>query len=305
MVAVSAPGPIVAAVGGNALVQPEQSVTVAVEQGNARRAAAQLAPLGGSGLVVTHGNGPQVGALARGSAASDWEVPLHLLVAQSQGHIGHLLQRELAAALPGRSTVCVLTHVVVDPDDPGFAHPTKPIGPVLTASDAQRWAASDGWQLVGEGERWHRVVPSPEPLAVPELDQIGALVRRGSVVVAGGGGGIPVALDGDGSWTGVEAVVDKDLTSALIAESLGAASLVLLCDVDGLYEHWGDPRRCRLIRHGRANELAQLAFEPGTMGPKVAAACRFATATGRRAHIGALDDAGAVAEGRAGTVIEP
>jgi carbamate kinase len=199
----------------------------------------------------------------------------------------------------------VLTHVVVEPDDPGFAHPTKPVGPDLDAAEARHEAADYGWQVTGRAQRWHRVVPSPEPRAVVELEQIAALVQAGTVVVACGGGGIPVIEDASGRWTGVEAVVDKDLTSALLAQELDAAALVLLSDVDGVYEDWDHPSRARRIGRARVGELDLDRFEPGTMGPKVAAACRFVAATGRHAHIGALAHAHAVAEGRAGTVIEP
>lgn len=293
----------VVAVGGNALVRRGGPDDVASEQAAARAAAGALAGLGGAGgLVVTHGNGPQVGMLALGAEATGRHVPLHVLDAQSQGHIGHLLQVELAR---GGAAVCtLLTHVEVDPADPAFAEPTKPIGPVLDERRARELAAERGWTVAPDGPHWRRVVASPEPLRVMELDAVRRLLTGGWTVLCAGGGGIPVAVGADGGWQGVEAVVDKDLTTALVAVGLDADRLVLLTDVDAVHRGWGTAAASPIATAPVA-ELRALRFEPGTMAPKVEAACRFVERTGRPATIGALDRARAVAAGESGTTVVP
>lgn len=303
MAARPATGPAVVAVGGNALVRRTGPDDVDTERANARRAAEALAPLAGTGLVVTHGNGPQVGALALGAELTGRVVPLHVLVAESQGHVGHLLQLELAAVVGDRPVCTLLTRVVVDPDDPAFAEPTKPIGAIYDEARAAALAAEHGWTVAHDGRGWRRVVSSPEPARIVELDAVRQLVATGSVVVAGGGGGIPV-VERDGRLEGIDAVIDKDLTSALLAVELDAAVLVLLTDVDAVHREWEGPAS-RAIAEATVAELRSHDFEPGTMGPKVEAACRFVEATGRVAHIGSLDDAGAVASGRSGTTVVP
>lgn len=296
-------GPAVVAVGGNALVRRGGPDDVDTERANARRAAESLAALAGAGLVVTHGNGPQVGALALGAELAGRVVPLHVLVAESQGHVGHLLQLELAAVLGDRPVCTLLTRVVVDAADPAFAVPTKAIGAVYDEARAAALAAEHGWDVARDGHGWRRVVGSPEPGRVVELDAARQLLAAGSVVVAAGGGGIPVTEVG-GRLEGIDAVIDKDLTSTVLAVALDASVLVLLTDVDAVHRDWEGPS-AQPIARATVAELRAHRFEPGTMGPKVVAACRFAEATGRAAHIGSLDDAAAVAAGASGTTVIP
>lgn len=309
-------GPTVVAVGGNALVRRRGPDDIGAQRRNAATAAASLARIDApGGLVVTHGNGPQVGMLALGAEATGRHTPMALLVAQSQGHVGHLLQAELTVALGGPPVATVLTHVEVDPADPAFATPTKPIGPMMSEAGARAAAAEHGWRVAPDGDGWRRVVASPEPTAVVEVAAIEALGAAGQVVVCAGGGGIPVGVAGDGTRADLEAVVDKDLTSALLAAELGARALVILTDVDAVHRSWppGDGRAGADPRDGprtaigraRAAELRGLHLDAGSMGPKVLAACRFAEATGRPAHIGPLERADEVAEGRAGTTVLP
>lgn len=275
-------GPIVVAVGGNALAPPGAPFDVAAEAAGAAAAMAAIAPLAAAGgLVVTHGNGPQVGALVSDAEAAGRAVPLSVHVAESQGHVGHLLALALGAALPDVEVVALLTHVLVDPDDPALTHPSKPIG---TAP--------------------RRLVASPEPTVVLELAAVRRLLGGGAVVIAGGGGGVPLRRGADGRLDAVEGVVDKDHTSALLAIELDARALVLLTDVDGLHLGWGTAAD-RLVADVAVDDLRDHAFEAGTMGPKVEAACAYVAATGRVAHIGALGEAAAVAAGRAGTTIRP
>ncbi|MFN8022456.1 MAG: carbamate kinase [Acidimicrobiales bacterium] len=307
--------PVLVAVGGNALARRGEPLDWATQLANARRAAAALAPVAATQRVVlTHGNGPQVGMLALGAEAVaataggarglDGVVPLDVLDAETEGMIGYLLTQELANALPGREVAALVTRVVVDPDDPAFEHPTKPVGPVYDETTATDLALHRGWTIARDGQRWRRVVPSPEPRSIVELHSIRTLIDAGVLVVCGGGGGVPVAPDGHGGLRGVEAVVDKDAASAVLAVALGAERLVLLTDVDAAYDGWGTSGHRPI---GRTSVAAMRArhFASGSMGPKVAAACRFVERTGRTAHIGALDHAEAVVAGRAGTIVEP
>lgn len=298
---------LLAALGGNALLRRGEPLEAAVQRDNVRRAAAALAELARDyELVVTHGNGPQVGLLALQAAAyTDVSpYPLDVLGAESEGMIGYLLGQSLRNALPGREVATILTQAVVDRADPAFARPTKPIGPVYDEAEARRLAAARGWTVAPDGDRYRRVVPSPEPLAIVELPTIERLVAAGVVVVCGGGGGIPVVANGNGELGGVEAVIDKDLFSALLAAGLGADGLVMLTDVPAVERGWGTPDAVP-IRRATPAELRALGFASGSMGPKVEAACRFVEATGGVAGIGALEDAAAIAAGRAGTSVVP
>ncbi|MDH3683973.1 MAG: carbamate kinase, partial [Acidimicrobiia bacterium] len=254
-------------------------------------------------LVVTHGNGPQVGLLALQSA-SDPDTPappLDVLDAESVGLIGYLLVQALSRFLDPALVAAVLTRVVVEADDPAFHHPTKPVGPWYRHGRAQRLAEENGWHLVEGEQGFRRVVPSPEPQQIVELEAIEVLLEADRVVVAGGGGGIPVAVIGD-QLVGVEAVVDKDLTSALLAQALGADRLIVLTDVDAVYLDHGEPS-ARPIVDTTPAELRRFRFAPGSMGPKIEAVCRFVETTGAEASIGALQDADAVLAGDAGTTI--
>lgn len=300
---------LVVALGGNALLRRSQLPSAGNQLANVRIAAEQLARVASAhDMVLTHGNGPQVGLLALQSAAYTAvdSYPLDVLDAESEGMLGYLLEQELANRLPAtRTVVSLLTRVEVDPADPAFLRPTKPIGPVYTQLQADEVAASRHWTVVAEGSHWRRVVPSPRPLRVPSLDAIRWLLAHGALVIAGGGGGIPVVPRPDGGGLqGVEAVIDKDLCSALIATELQADVLVIATDVDAVYLDWGLPTQ-HAVRHTTPEALEGHAFAAGSMLPKVQAACGFVQFTGQRAAIGALDQIEALLAGTAGTQITP
>jgi carbamate kinase len=291
---------IVVALGGNALLRRGEPPTAEAQRENVERAVEALRPLAAAHeLVLTHGNGPQVGLLAlQAEAVVDLPpYPLDVLGAESEGMIGYLLEQALRNALPGRTVATVLTQVLVAADDPGFAAPTKPIGPVYPERRARVLANERGWTVAPDGDWFRRVVPSPEPLEIVELDTIRALLAEGVLPVCVGGGGIPVARNGDGSLHGVEAVIDKDLAAELLARSVGAERLLLLTDVARV-EWEGEP-----LAAVTPEELRSLHFDPGSMGPKVEAACRFVERTDGIAAIGALEEAEAVARGEAGTQV--
>lgn len=303
----------VVAVGGNALARRGEPLDWATQLANAQRAAAALAPvLDTSRVVITHGNGPQVGMLALGADAAAAAIgggggasaPLDVLDAETEGMIGYLLTQELANAAPSAEFAAVVTRVVVDPDDPAFDAASKPVGPVYDETTATDLALHRGWRVARDGPYWRRVVASPEPRSVVELRAIRTLVDAGIVVVCGGGGGVPVAHDGTGRLRGVEAVIDKDLASTVLAVALGADRLVLLTDVEGVVDGWGGPAAA-LIERATVAEMRRRSFAAGSMGPKVEAACRFVERTGRTASIGALEQAAAVVAGTAGTTVVP
>lgn len=297
---------IVAALGGNALLRRGEALDAAAQERNVVTAARALASLGeGHDLVVTHGNGPQVGMLALQAAAGpggDWG--FDILGAESEGMIGYLIEGELAPRLPHKRVVSLLTLIEVDPDDPAFNDPTKPIGPVYDAEGRAAIGRERGWTLKPEGKGWRRVVASPAPRRILEISTIRHLVSEGFIVICTGGGGIPVQVMPDGAIRGVEAVIDKDRSSALLAEEIGAAALLLLSDVDGVYEGFGTPQARHLDRLA-VSEIEGLGLDPGSMGPKSAAAAGFVRATGGLAVIGALGDAEAMLAGSAGTRIVP
>jgi carbamate kinase len=299
------PERVVVGLGGNAILRRGQAPEAQIQRRNLHLAAAQLAALAeGRDLVVTHGNGPQVGLLALQAAAFDsiHPYPLDVLGAESEGMLGYMIEQALRNRLPGRPLATLLTQVQVDPADPAFAYPTKPIGPVYSRAQAERLGAERGWRLVPDGDRWRRAVPSPEPLRILEIETIRLLVDAGALVICAGGGGVPVVMTEVGAWIGVEAVVDKDLATALLAIALDADRLVLLTDVAAVCRGWGTPESQSITQAG-VHDLRALEFESGTMAPKVEAACRFAQQTGRPAAIGALESALAVLQGTAGTRI--
>jgi len=288
---------LVIALGGNALLRRGEPLTAETQRLNVQRAAEALAPLAaGHELVITHGNGPQVGLLATQGSGN----PLDVLDAETEGQIGYLLELALRNHLPARRCATLLTQVEVDAGDPAFREPTKPIGPQVDADRAAQLQREHGWQLARDGDRWRRVVASPRPRRILEPAVIELLVEQGVIVICAGGGGIPVVLRADGSYAGVEAVIDKDHASALLARELRADGLLLLTDVDAVYTGWSTPA-AQALRSVTPAQLRQFDFEPGSMGPKVAAACDFVAATGGFAAIGWLVDAAAVLRGTAGT----
>lgn len=301
---------VVVALGGNALLRRDQSPTAGNQLENIRRAAAQLALVATHhDLVLTHGNGPQVGLLALQAAAYEKveAYPLDVLGAQTDGMIGYLLEQELANRLPStRAITTLITRVEVDPQDPAFKHPTKPIGPVYSKAESERIAAEKSWVMAADGEAFRRVVASPQPQRVLGLQAIRWLLEHGALVIAAGGGGIPVAREVHGSdphlLHGVAAVIDKDLCTSLLARELQADVLVIATDVPAVYLDWGQPTQ-RALGKVTPQELAAYDFAAGSMGPKVEAARAFVLATGRRAVIGSLDQIQGMLAGTAGTQI--
>ncbi len=297
---------VVIALGGNALLRRGEPLDTSVQRANVKVAAEAVAEVAADHRVVlTHGNGPQVGLLALQSAACAGVAPypLDVLDAESEGMVGYLVEQELGRHVPRRRLATLLNQVVVDADDPAFGNPTKPVGPLYSTAEAWRLASLHGWDVApdGDGGCWRRVVPSPEPKAIVELDAVQILIDHDVLVICVGGGGIPVVSDGDG-LRGVEAVIDKDLSAVLLATSLGADALLLLTDVDAVYEGWGSPGQSAIHRATPA-ELRALGAAPGSMGPKIEAACRFVEAGGRIGAIGALDEATAILRGDAGTMV--
>ena len=297
---------VVAALGGNALLQRGQPLTAQVQRENVKVAARALAEIvkAGHQLVITHGNGPQVGLLAlQNDAYTPGEsYPLDVLGAQTAGMIGYLIEQEMENALQHSCPiVTLLTQVVVDLNDPAFSNPTKYIGPVYSQAEAEQRAVKSGWQIAQDGDKWRRVVASPQPLEIPDLQVLQLLVAQGTVVICNGGGGIPVVRDADNNLQGIEAVIDKDLSSAFLAKQLGADALLLLTDVEAVYQGFGTPEAQPLSALTIA-ESHELNLPAGSMGPKINAACSFAESGGFSA-IGRLSEALALLSGQAGTHI--
>ena len=295
---------VVAALGGNALLQSGQPLTAQVQRENVKIAVKALAEIvrAGHQLVVTHGNGPQVGLLALQNDAYKPEesYPLDILGAQTAGMVGYLVEQELGNVL-GHSCpiVTLLTQVVVDLNDPAFAKPTKYIGPVYSQEEAEARAAQSGWQIAQDGEQWRRVVASPQPLSIPNIEVIKSLVGQGTVVVCNGGGGIPSVRQADNTLQGIEAVIDKDLSSAFLAQELGADALLLLTDVEAVYQDFGTPQ-AKALATLQVSDGETMNVPAGSMRPKIRAACSFAACGGFSA-IGRLSDALALLSGQAGT----
>ena len=297
---------IVIALGGNALLRRSDPMTTEAQRKNIEIAARAIAPLAAEhSIVVLHGNGPQVGLLSLQAEAyrGAEPYPLDVLDAGTQGMIGYLIQQELRSLLPPECQVTtLLTMILVDPDDPAFGNPTKFVGPSYPKQDADKLASEKGWSFRQDGESRRRVVPSPKPRTIVEIQPITWLLDRGAVVICAGGGGIPTMHPADGgpAILGVEAVIDKDFTGELLAREVGADLFLMATDVDGVYLDWGTPQARRLDQVS-ASDLASHQFAAGSMGPKVEAAVNFAGKTGRRAAIGALDDITAIVAGTAGT----
>jgi len=302
---------IVVALGGNALLRRGEPMTAEAQRGNVRVAARALAPVAEQHeMVISHGNGPQVGLLALQAAAFGGEdaFPLDVLGAQTEGMIGYVIEQELGNLLPfERPLATILTMVEVDGADPAFADPTKFVGPVYDREQAERIAAEKGWTIKQDGESWRRVVPSPEPQRIFEIRPIRWLLEQGTVVICAGGGGVPTkyeTVEGRRILRGVEAVIDKDLASELLAREVGADLFVMATDVDAVYAEWGTSAQRRL-ETVTPDELDAYDFASGSMGPKVEAAKRFVRRTGRRAAIGALHDIERIVAGTAGTNVVP
>jgi carbamate kinase len=300
---------IVVALGGNALLRRGQPMTAQAQRENVRIAAQQLAPIAeGNELVISHGNGPQVGLLSLQAAAYHEveEYPLDVLGAQTEGMIGYIIEQELGNLLPiDRPFASILTMVEVDPADPAFAQPTKFIGPVYERDEAERLAAAKGWSIKADGAHWRRVVASPDPLRIFEIRPIRWLLERGCVVICTGGGGIPTMfLPGTNTLVGAEVVIDKDRASALLAEQLEADLFVMATDVEAVYRDFGTPQAAPIGRT-TPSELEALSLPTGSMGPKVEAAMSFVRRTGRRAVIGTLAQLTGVVAGEQGTIVEP
>jgi carbamate kinase len=301
---------VVVALGGNALLKRGEPMTAEVQRGNVRAAAPALAAIAQKHqLVLSHGNGPQVGLLALQAAAyEDVEAyPLDVLGAQTEGMIGYVLEQELGNLLPIEVPFAtLLTMIEVDPDDPAFTDPTKFVGPVYDQGEAGRLAAEKGWVFKQDGDRWRRVVASPEPQRIFEIRPIQWLLEKDVVVICAGGGGVPTMYEPDRErlLVGVEAVIDKDLASELLAREVAADLFLMVTDVDGVYTGWGTPDQ-RKLEKTTPEELRRLDFAAGSMGPKVEAACRFVERNGGRAAIGGLAEIERIVEGTAGTQVVP
>lgn len=297
---------IVVALGGNALMKRGEPMTAANQRTNIRGAALALADVIAEGhmLVVTHGNGPQVGLLALQAAAAPEEdqFPLDVLDAESAGMIGYVIEQELGNVLKDRRFATLLTQVTVDSNDPAFSAPTKPIGPMYDEATALELETTRHWRIAADGSGWRRVVPSPKPVTILGTEVIRMLVEHGVIVICTGGGGIPVVKKPDGSLVGVEAVIDKDLASALLARQLHADALLMLTDVDAVYADYGTAH-ARKLETIDAVSVRAADFASGSMGPKIAAAAEFAQTTGKPAFIGSLGDAVAILQGEEGTRI--
>lgn len=292
---------IVVALGGNALSRRGGALSAEGQRASIRVAARSLAGLleAGHELVITHGNGPQVGYLALQGGT----FPLDVLGAETGGMIGYVLQQELDNAYkPDAKYATLLTQIEVHANDPAFRAPTKFIGPIYSQADAAKLSSARGWTIGKDGEHYRRTVPSPRPQRILELDVINLLLDQNIVVICAGGGGIPVLQKPDGTMIGVEAVIDKDHASGLLARNLGADAFVMLTDVEGVFENWGMPDQS-LIKQAAPDALKGMAFPAGSMGPKVEAACDFARATNGFAAIGSLSDCLALVAGTAGTRI--
>ncbi len=299
---------IVVALGGNALLRRGQKPDADVQQANVATAVEALAPLAAEHeLVITHGNGPQVGVLALQSASDpnlSSPYPFDVLGAQTQGMIGYWLLQAMQNALPGRQVAAIINQTLVEAADPAFANPTKFVGEVYDEEQARLLAKTRGWEVRQDGSGWRRVVGSPTPKRVVETRLIRLLLQSGAIVVCAGGGGVPVVRNEDGRLQGVEAVVDKDLTSSVLAEALEADVFLVLTDVPHVQRGFGTPDAEPILRATPA-ALHREEFPAGSMGPKVAAVCRFVEVTGDMAAIGRLEDAVEILQGRAGPIVTP
>ncbi|MET9339770.1 MULTISPECIES: carbamate kinase [unclassified Nonomuraea] len=299
---------VLVALGGNAVLRRGERQDDHVQRANLAAAIRPLAKVAERHeLIITHGNGPQVGMLALESAADPKltkPYPFDTLVAETQGMIGYWMLQALQNGLPGRQVISIITQTLVSAVDPAFQNPTKFVGPVYDQAEAEKLAEENGWVVKPDGQYWRRVVPSPKPQRVVETRLIRGLMRDGVIVVGAGGGGVPVIRDENGRLTGVEAVIDKDLTGSLLAEALECDAFLILTDVERVMRDFGTPQQTE-IGHTTPHELRAIDFPAGSMGPKVEAVCRFVETTGDMAAIGRLDQALEILDGKAGTIITP
>ncbi|MCK0542725.1 carbamate kinase [Pseudomonas syringae pv. aptata] len=297
---------IVVALGGNALLRRGQPMTADNQRINIRVAVEQIARIyPGNQLVIAHGNGPQVGLLSLQAAAYTpvSPYPLDVLGAETEGMIGYMIEQELGNLLDFEVPFAtLLTQVEVDPADPAFNNPGKPVGPVYTQAEAERLAVEKGWAIAPDGDKYRRVVASPRPKRIFEIRPVKWLLEKGCIVICAGGGGIPTIYTAPGKLAGVEAVIDKDLCSAMLAEELESDLLLIATDVNAVYVDFGKPTQ-KAIGQAHPDEMEKLGFAAGSMGPKVQAACEFARHTGKVAAIGSLSDIEAIVQGHAGTRI--
>jgi carbamate kinase len=296
---------VVIALGGNALIKRGQAPEAEIQRQNIQRAAKVIAKIAREHqIVVTHGNGPQVGLLALQGEnyQSVKPYPLDILDAETEGAIGYLIEQELYNQGLTQNIVTLLTQIEVDPDDVAFTNPTKPIGAIYSEAEAKKLAQERGWTVAPDSNHYRRVVPSPEPKRILELEAIRLLVKVGALVICAGGGGIPVMITPSGCIRGVEAVIDKDLATALLATELNADALLMLTDIDAVYIHWQTPD-AQPLHLTTPQHLSNYDFASGSMAPKIEAACRFAQATGGIAGIGKLEDADLILSGDRGTIV--
>jgi carbamate kinase len=297
---------IVVALGGNALLRRNEPMTSVCQQNNIRIAVKQIAKIAtGNELIISHGNGPQVGLLALQNLAYDSAnpYPLDVLGAETEGMIGYMIEQELGNILPAEVPLAtILTQVEVDRNDPGFQNPTKPIGPVYSKEDAEIQIQTRGWNMAPDGDKYRRIVPSPRPKRIFEIRPIKWLIEKGAIVICAGGGGIPTYYNEEGKLAGVEAVIDKDLCSSLLAKELKADILIIATDVDSVYINWGKPDQ-KGIAQAHPDELECLSFTTGSMEPKIQAAIEFVRSTGKVAMIGSLSEIVEMLEGTKGTSV--
>ncbi|MTI13945.1 carbamate kinase [Sansalvadorimonas verongulae] len=296
---------IVIALGGNAMLQRGQPLEAGIQRDNIRKAAEVIARVAQKHeVILTHGNGPQVGLLALQNAAYDKvsPYPLDVLGAETAGMIGYMMEQELYNQMPGAQIATLVTQTLVDSNDPAFQNPTKFVGPVYSKEEAEALAAEKGWDVKQDGDYVRRVVPSPLPSSIVEVDMVKKLSDMGALVICSGGGGVPVRKDEEGKLHGVEAVVDKDLTAALMAEQLGADALVIMTDVPAVCVNFGQPDQ-KEIHKASIQGIGELDFPAGSMGPKIDSCANFVDKGGRFAAIGSLYDVEQIVEGQAGTWI--
>ena len=295
---------IVIALGGNALLRRGEDMTAENQRKNIQIAVKSLAPIvENNEVVISHGNGPQVGLLSLQSAAYKEveEYPLDVLGAQTEGMIGYMIEQELGNLLPIEIPIAsILTMVEVDPEDSAFSNPTKPIGPIYTKEEAEELQKIRGWEIKMDGKDWRRVVASPEPHRIFELRPIHWLLEKGTVVICAGGGGIPTIYNKEGKLEGVEVVIDKDRASSLLAFELEADVLIMATDTEGVFQDWGTKNQ-KIISKTTPEQIKKYDFDEGSMGPKVEAACSFVERSGQRAVIGSLKDIKEMVDGTAGT----